>query len=210
MPLLLELFCGTKSVGKIAERRGYTVISLDNRPPTDPTICVDLLEWNYKDIATPDFIWASPPCTTFSIAAHGVHRNLAHMEGFTEASRVGLLILRKTLEIIRYFEGKNKNLQWCFENPRGFMRHTTEVMGIRRETCCYCKYGHPFKKPTDIFSNFPLDLVMCREKRGEHVCHHKRGKTGIATASMNDRFKIPAELLESIFDQSGSSIWTSY
>ena len=52
------------------------------------------------------------------------------MEGFTEAARIGLLILRKTLEIIRYFEGKNKNLQWCFENPRGFMRHTTEVIGM--------------------------------------------------------------------------------
>ncbi len=102
MPLLLELFCGTKSVGKVAEKRGYTVISLDNRPETDPTICADLLEWNYKDIQTPDFIWASPPCTTFSIAAHGLHRNKGNMEGFTEAARIGLEILKTTLEIIRF------------------------------------------------------------------------------------------------------------
>jgi site-specific DNA-cytosine methylase len=154
MPLLLELFCGTKTVGKIAEKRVYTVISLDNRPKTDPTICVDLLEWKYIDIPTPDFIWASPPCTTFSIAAHGLHRNKNNMAGFSEAARMGLLILQKTLEIIRYFEGKNKNMQWCFENPRGFMRHTVDVVDIHRETCCYCKYGHPFKKPTDIFLIF--------------------------------------------------------
>ena len=51
---------------------------------------------------------------------------------------------------------------------------------------------------------------MCREKRAEKTCHHKRGKTGIATASMNDRFKIPTDLLESIFDQSGSHAKDSY
>jgi len=202
--LLLELFCGTKSVGKVFEEKGYKVISLDNRKKTDPTYCVDILEWDgYKNIEMPipDFIWASPPCTTFSIASGGRHRTKADMIGFTEDAKIGIKILQKTLEIIKYFEEKNPKLKWAFENPRGLMRYTEEVKDILRSTCCYCKYDHCYKKPTDIFSNFPLELLMCREKRGEKTCHHRRGNKGIHSAKLNDKFKIPSKLIEYILEQ---------
>ena len=202
--LLLELFCGTKSVGKVFEEKGFKVISLDNRKKTNPTFCADILDWDgYKNIEMPiDFIWASPPCTTFSIASGGKHRTIKNMEGFTEDAKIGIKILQKTLEIIKYFEDKNPKLKWAFENPRGLMRHTTEVKDIFRSTCCYCQYDHCYKKPTDIFSNFPLELKMCREKRSEKTCHHRRGNKGIHSAKLNDKFKIPAQLIESIFEQS--------
>ena len=42
---LLELFSGTKSVGKVAEQLGYDVTSLDLK---DADINTDILGWDYK------------------------------------------------------------------------------------------------------------------------------------------------------------------
>ena len=58
---LLELFSGTKSVRK-ALRILYPdayVKSLDIEPTMEPDICMDILEWNYKDYEPFDVIWAS-------------------------------------------------------------------------------------------------------------------------------------------------------
>ena len=62
----LELFSGTHSVGKVLERLGHKVISLDLK---GATINVDILKWDYK-VFPPnhfDYIHASPPCNTFSM-----------------------------------------------------------------------------------------------------------------------------------------------
>lgn len=45
--ILLELFSGTGSVRKEAERKGYKVISVDIDPKASPTICTDILKFNY-------------------------------------------------------------------------------------------------------------------------------------------------------------------
>ena len=65
--VLLELFSGTGSVGRAAKIFGYDVISLDLK---DATIITDILEWDYTklDPNMIDVIWASPPCTQYSIA----------------------------------------------------------------------------------------------------------------------------------------------
>ena len=64
---LLELFSGANSVGQVAGDKGYCVVSLDLN---DADINFDILEWNYTEyeVADFDFIWASPPCTQYSIA----------------------------------------------------------------------------------------------------------------------------------------------
>ena len=41
---LLELFSGTKSVGKVAEQLGYEVTSLDRK---NADINCDIMNWNY-------------------------------------------------------------------------------------------------------------------------------------------------------------------
>ena len=92
---LLELFRGTKSVGKVARDKGYSGISLDLK---DADINSDILEWNFKDyeVGYFDFIWASPPCTEYSIAKTTGKRKM------DEASRIVL----KTIEKLTFLTPK--------------------------------------------------------------------------------------------------------
>ena len=112
---LLELFSGTKSVGRVAEQLGYEVVSLDLK---DADINIDILNWDYHQYQPKHFdvIWASPPCDTFStvkntwVGRHGYTRESIQYD----IDNIGLPILRKAEEIIDYFEPKYHFI----ENPQ--------------------------------------------------------------------------------------------
>ena len=64
MPRLLELFCGTKSVGRAFEAAGWEVVSLDIVSKFEPTILCDIRSWDYTTFPGHfDMVWASPVCT---------------------------------------------------------------------------------------------------------------------------------------------------
>ena len=66
MPHLLELFCGTKSVGKVFEARGWKVTSVDFDPKFKPTICMNVLDLEPSMTeGNVDLVWASPLCTHY-------------------------------------------------------------------------------------------------------------------------------------------------
>ena len=68
---MLDLFCGTGSVGDVFRDAGFDVVSLDADNRWKPTICVDVLDWDYRSAYPPGYftaIAASPPCTEYSIA----------------------------------------------------------------------------------------------------------------------------------------------
>lgn len=68
---LLELFCGTKSVGKEFVKRGFDVVSLDFDAQFNPTIAADILTIPDDYFSGFDVVWASPPCNAFTVALIG-------------------------------------------------------------------------------------------------------------------------------------------
>ena len=89
----------------------------------------------------PDVIWASPDCTTFSIAAISHHRRKnPDYAKFCDATDQHVISLIKELNPTYYF----------IENPRGGMRKMTWMQDLPRYTVTYCKYGDTRMKPTDI------------------------------------------------------------
>lgn len=157
--LLIELFSGTGSVGKVARRRGWRVISVDNDPAHKPTYVADVLRLPYKSLPVPDFVWASPPCTTYSHAANWVHhREPGTGRALSDDAKQADRIVRHTMKMIRYWLTRNPNLRFCIENPRGHLRNLSEMKGLQRTTTQYSFYGFPIRKTTDFWTNFPLKL----------------------------------------------------
>jgi site-specific DNA-cytosine methylase len=70
MPRLLELFSGTGSIGNSFRNKGWDVISVDMNPKSDATIITDVETWDFARFEPGYFqcVWASPPCTHYSIA----------------------------------------------------------------------------------------------------------------------------------------------
>jgi len=67
---VLELFSGSRSIGKEAEKRGHKVFSSDfvDFPNTD-YVC-DIMKFDVNKIPFKvDMLWASPPCESFSVAS---------------------------------------------------------------------------------------------------------------------------------------------
>ena len=75
---ILELFAGTRSIGRAFERRGHEVFSVDWADLPDIDLKTDISTLTAKEIqdkfGTPEIVWASPDCTTYSLAAISKHR----------------------------------------------------------------------------------------------------------------------------------------
>lgn len=149
-----------------------------------------------KQYGKPLFVWASPPCTTFSVASIGFHWHKGGLPK-TEAARLGIKLLDRTLEVINQLQPING---FVIENPRGMMRKMPQMEKLKRQTVSYCAYGDTRQKPTDIWTNSQwIGRVMC--KRGD-VCHQaaprgsRTGTQGLKGAK--ERSKIPFQLSEEI------------
>ena len=124
---ILELFAGSCSLSNEAKKIGYQTITTDIKQNPDNTInyVTDIFNFNYQELPSIDFIWASPPCTYFSVASIGKHWNKDHTPK-TEQALFGIEVIKKTLEIIDYLGPK----YWLIENPRGKLRKLEIMKGF--------------------------------------------------------------------------------
>jgi len=197
--ILLELFSGTQSVGKVFKEKGFEVISLDIMKKFNPTITTDILIWEgYKELPKIDFIWASPPCNSFSkLAISNKSRDWYSLEPLKKNAFLGNKILKKTLEIIQYLTDKNKDLLFVIENPNGMMYRMPIINLFQKELTYYCHYDFEWKKATHFFHNFTNGLNLNNEKISK-----KKQQTliNVAKLSLKDRYSIPPKLIETIYN----------
>jgi len=191
--LLLELFKGSGSVGEQARKMGFDTISLDFDEKFEPDILTDILKWDYKNMnIKPDFIWASPPCNTYSQLAYKLkERDIKTAKPLSDKAKIGTKILYKTIEIIIYFFKKNPKMGFVIENPRGMMRNDKKMKQFLLNNTHYCNYGDERRKSTDFFSNYELYL-------SDNKC---KGTKKIEYIPLIERYKIPTKLTKHILNE---------
>lgn len=203
---VLELFSGTQSIGRAFKNHGHDVFSVDY----DKSFAADLrddIEFLTADkvmgvFGKPDVIWASPDCTTFSMAGISHHRKKNANTGQLDAvSEYALKCDRVDLQMVRLIRDLRPTF-WFIENPRGGLRKMDFMQFAPRYTVTYCQYGDKRMKPTDIFTNHPRPGFKPCCKNGD-PCHEqaprgtRKGTQGLARV---DRSRIPDELCEHIVD----------
>jgi C-5 cytosine-specific DNA methylase len=197
---VLELFAGSRSVGKIAEKLNMEVFSSDLIEFEGIHYPISILDFDVTKVPfRPDIIWASPPCTGFSVAAIGHHWSGGKGAYIpkTETAKLGIELVRKTLEIINYFQPT----YWFMENPRGVLRKLDVVKGLNKQSVTYCQYGDERMKPTDIWTNSIMwePKPMCKNGDPCHVAAPRGSRTGTqGRANAYERSKIPEQLCEEI------------
>lgn len=205
---VLELFAGTRSISKAFEKRGHETFSIEwDKNFENISLYADIGTVTAKDIiklcgGVPDVIWASPDCTTYSIAAISHHRKKeesGNLAPVSEYAKFCYRVNKHVLDLIAELKPK----YYFIENPRGGMRKMDFMKGLYRYTVTYCQYGDTRMKPTDIWSNHPNPEFKPPCHNGD-TCHESAprgsstGTQGLAGAK--ERAVIPVALCEHIVD----------
>lgn len=210
---VLELFAGTRSIGKAFEARGHDVFSIEwDKQHENIDWYVDIMEVTAADIlerfGKPDVIWASPDCTTYSIAAISHHRTKevdGNLKAVSEYAKLSDKLNQHLLDLIRELDPT----YFFIENPRGGLRKMNFMKDIPKHTVTYCQYGDNRMKPTDLWTNHPDPKfkAMCKNGQPCHVAAPRGSSTGTqGLKNVVDRSRIPKELCEHIVEISEEDI----
>lgn len=198
---VLELFAGTRSIGKAFEKNGHEVYSIEWDKGFEN------IDW-YEDISKvtaqdvikrfgiPDVIWASPDCSSYSIAAISHHRKRdedGNLSPVSDYAKFCDMVNMHMLDLIQELKPRF----YFIENPRGGMRKMNFMKGLYRYTVTYCQYGDTRMKPTDIWTNHPNPNFKPICSNGDS-CHEKapRGsKTGTQGLKGSKERSVIPELL---------------
>ena len=196
---LLELFAGSRSIGKIGDELGMNVFSVDWQKFDNIDLAIDVEEMVIEDVPfIPDFIWASPDCTTYSIAACSTHR-INSIYPKTDYAHKCDRVNTHFIELINKWLIINPNMVFFIENPRGMLRKMSFMQQFKRHTIWYCQYGDDRAKPTDIWTNSLTWIPRPICHNGNKDCHHQAAPRGSKTGTQGkkgsyERSIIPQQL----------------
>jgi len=187
---MLDLFSGLGGASQAMEEDPkWDVITVDNQERFNPDICEDVLNLtpeDFRNLPRFDLIWASPPCTQFTVAQ--LYRNWKREDGFYIPKN------RKTVEHIRLvyhtiwlINELDPNF-WFLENPTGMLR---KVIGEPKGKITYCQYGFDWMKPTDLWGNHPPSFEY-RSCSPGNDCHQTAGR-GFDSGTQSSHIRDPAE-----------------
>lgn len=214
--LMIELFAGSARMASHFFALGYETLTLDiqqNKLETIDMVC-DLMKIGPSDIQdnVDNFfetygqivIWASPPCTYYSLANNRYYHFGPGGKPQTEEAHEANKLVLHTLDIIMAINPT----YWFMENPRAFLRQQ-KFMNFMRETIHYCNYGENFQKPTDIWGRFPIrwnPLTRCNHKVHPGGKSKKNGsKDYFDNLPKDQRAMLPVMLCEEISMSCGLS-----
>ena len=209
---VLELFSGTRSIGKVCDQIGWDTVSVDMILPADHKC--DIMDFDYKQYPKDHFgiVWASPPCTNYSKLQGSWYGRMRKGEIYSreiqerDMKEDDKLVL-KTLEIIDYFNPEF----WFIENPASSkMKDRIFMKDKPNYVVDYCRYSDwGYQKRTRIWTN-KKDFTpkLCNKKCGNmignlHKCNlgntERIKKVNSKIPNLNLRYRIPEDLIVSLF-----------
>lgn len=213
----IDLFAGSCELAKRAKKYWIDFFSIDYTDYEWVDLVTDIYNLKLEDIDfVPDIVWASPDCTTYSIAACSKHRNTDKTPKSDYAKKCDKWNIN-WINLIKKWKELNTNLIFFIENPRWNMRHMDFMKEFKRHTIWYCKYWDERAKPTDIWTNSKTwkPRPECRNYKYDKEwniidkhCHHVSARRWSPTwtqgrKNAHERSKIPEqlhnEILESLF-----------
>lgn len=199
---ILDLFSGLGGERRrqYIEAQGHEYWTLDIEKKFKADMTADIMTLTKETIGYYDFIWASVPCETWSVASIGHHwtgGKGAYIPK-SEAAKFMIELVKHTIELCKHSSPK-----FIIENPRGVLRKMPFMQEFDRQTVTYCQYGETRMKPTDIWvRGFEWKgRPMC--KNGDK-CHEaaprgaKTGTQGLGNAA--ERSVVPLDLWFEILD----------
>ena len=194
-------------IGKAFEARGHEVYSIEwNKRFNNIDWYEDIGKITAEDILIrfghPDVIWASPDCSSYSVAAISKHRRKEPGGNLVPISEYAKFCDDVNAHVVDLIE-ELAPTYWFIENPRGGMRKMDFMQGLPRYTITYCQYGDTRMKPTDIWTNHPNPKFIppCHNGDSCHIASPRGAKTGTQGLKGSiERSIIPQNFCDHIVD----------
>lgn len=198
--IIYDFFAGTGSATQAFRDAGHSVFTFELDPEFEATETINILdltaEYLIGKYGQPDFVWASPPCTTFSVASIGKHWISGGKNPIprTEGAQTAQNLVAHTRSLIAAL---SPTYGFLIENPRGMLRKLPVLADLPRTTVTYCGYGEERMKPTDLWGFVPNWNPKPPCKNGDpcHVSAPRGARTGTqGIQGAKDRSRVPYRL----------------
>ena len=158
-------------------------------------------------VRVPDFIWASPPCETYSNLSGGTHRVIRDNDlDKSPDARKHNYIFMKMVQIMVWAKIRHPHLIVVIENPLGKLPHMPLMkeferhFDIRPVQVHYCTFGRDERKATLLWTNYPhLKNHLEDFKCGIHRCCNGGKHLGVRSNTKDFDFSsIPEPLAREV------------